>query len=337
MRASKPFPSAALLALLLYQSVLAQTLPSGGTVVKGSATIQPNGANQVIITQTSSKAIINWKDFSIGAGGTVSFDQPDSRSIILNRVVDGGPRSNIYGKLTANGQVFIVNPNGVYFGAGSSVDVGGLLATTLNINDDDFLNGNYVFTRGSLDAARREVINEGVLKARGNGYVVLAGDYAANRGIVQAKLGTVALASGSKMTLDVQGDSLISFAVNEKTVAQLSGVENSGQLLADGGRAIMTAAVATDLQTAVVNNTGLVRANTAEERNGEIILSADGGNTQNSGTLDVSGKAAGQKGGSIKVLGNKVALTGNALLDASGDAGGGTINVGGNYQGKGPL
>jgi len=335
VRVSKPFPPTALLALVLCHPAMAQTLPSGGTVVSGAANIQQSGASQTV-TQASQKAIINWQNFSIGAGGSVNFVQPNSSSVVLNRVL-GSARSDIYGRLTANGQVFIVNPNGVYFGAGSAVDVGGLLATTLNIGDDDFLSGNYVFSRGSLDAARRDVINEGVLKARDKGYVILAGDYAANRGIVQAKLGTAALASGSKMTLDVQGDNLINFAVNEKTVAQLSGVENSGQLLADGGRAIMTAAVATDLQTAVVNNTGLVRANSAEERNGEIILSADGGNTLNSGTLDASGKAAGQTGGNIEVLGDKVALTDDALLDASGDAGGGNINIGGNYQGKGPL
>jgi len=310
------------------------TLPTGGTVVKGAATIEQSGASQVI-TQTSQKAIINWQDFSVGADGSVNFVQPNASAIVLNRVI-GSSRSNIYGKLTANGQVFIVNPNGVYFGAGSSVDVGGLLATTLDIGDDDFMNGNYLFTRGE-SAAVQQVINEGLLKARDSGYIVLAGDYAANRGIVQARLGTVALASGSQMTMDLQGDSLINFAVDAKTVAQLSGVENSGQLLADGGRAIMTAAVATDLQTAVVNNTGVVQAQTAEDHNGEIILSADGGNTQNSGTLDASGKAAGQTGGTIQVLGDKVALTDNAVVDASGDVGGGNINIGGNYQGKGPL
>lgn len=337
MRIFKPRQQAIALAFtLVVQPTMAQNvLPSGGTVVSGAANISQSGANQVI-NQTTGKAIINWQDFSIGAGNSVRVNQPNSSSILLNRVVGSNP-SNILGNLSSNGQIFLVNPFGVYFGAGATVDVGGLLATTLSIGNDDFLAGRFIFNRNSLTDARREVINQGVLKARDNGYIVLAGDYAANRGVIQAKLGTVALASGNQMTLDIQGDNLIAVAVNEKTVASLSGVDNSGQILADGGRAIMTASVARDLTTAAVNNSGLIQAQTAVEKNGEIYLSSDGGNTLNSGTLDASGKATGQTGGTIKVLGEKVALTEHALLDASGDAGGGKINVGGNFQGIGPL
>ena len=320
-------------ALLCHADAQAQ-LPGGGAVVGGAAAISQVGQNQVI-NQTTPKAIIDWQDFSIGAGNSVRINQPSASSVILNRVVGSNP-SSILGSLSANGQVFLVNPYGVYFGAGASVDVGGLLATTLSIRNDDFMAGNYVFSREGL-AARRDVVNAGLLKAREGGYIVLAGDYAANSGVIQARLGTVALASGSRMTLDIAGDSLINFSVDEKAVAKLSGVDNSGQLLADGGRAIMTAAVARDLTTASVNNSGLVRATSTVERNGEIYLSADGGNTQVSGTLDASGKEAGQTGGRIAVLGDRVALTGNARLDASGEAGGGKVNLGGSFQGKGPL
>ncbi|TCS37534.1 filamentous hemagglutinin family protein [Paucimonas lemoignei] len=320
-------------ALLCHATALAQ-LPSGGTVVGGAAAINAAGANQVI-TQTTPKAIINWQDFSIGAGNSVRINQPNTSSVILNRVTGNNP-SHILGNLSANGQVFLVNPFGVYFGAGAVVDVGGLIATTLSIRNDDFMAGNYVFSREGL-AARREVINAGLLKARDGGYIVLAGDYAGNSGVIQARLGTAALASGNKLTLDIAGDSMINFTVDEKAVADLSGVNNSGQLLADGGRAIMTAATARDLAATSVNNTGLVRAQSTVERNGEIYLMAEGGNAQVSGTLDASGSGAGQTGGRIAVLGERVALTGNARLDASGDAGGGTINVGGSYQGKGPL
>lgn len=337
MRIFKLRQQAILLAFtLMVQPAMAQNvLPSGGTVVSGAASISQSGANQVI-NQTTGKAIINWQDFSIGAGNSVRVNQPNSASILLNRVIGGNP-SNILGNLSSNGQIFLVNPFGVYFGAGATVDVGGLLATTLNIGNDDFMAGRFVFNRNSLSDARREVINQGVLKARDNGYIVLAGDYAANRGVIQARLGTAALASGNQMTLDIQGDDLIAVTVNEKTVAALSGVDNSGKIIADGGRAIMTASVARDLTTAAVNNSGLIQAQTAVEKNGEIYLSSDGGNTLNSGTLDASGKTAGQTGGTIEVLGDKVALTDHALLDASGDAGGGKIKIGGNFQGKGPL
>ncbi len=337
MQAFKPLKRSVLLGLaLLYQAPGHAQVPNGGTVVGGAATIGQTDASHQVITQTTSKAIIDWQDFSIGAGSGVRFNQPNASSIMLNRVIGGNP-STILGSMSANGQVFLVNPFGVYFGAGASVDVAGLVATTMNIRNDDFMSGNYLFTRDLFSSARRDVINAGVLKAREGGYVVLAGDYAGNSGVVQARLGTAALASGSKMTLDINGDSLINFTVNEKTVAELSGVENSGQLLADGGRAIMTASVANQLATAAVNNTGLVQARAAEEHDGEIYLSADGGNTQVSGTLDASGYAAGQKGGNIDVLGDKVALHDNAKLDVSGDIGGGTVHVGGNFQGNGPL
>jgi filamentous hemagglutinin family protein len=337
VRASKPIKRSVLFGLaLLYQAPGHAQVPSGGTVVGGAALIAQPDATHQVITQSTPKAIVDWQNFSIGAGSSVQINQPSSSSIMLNRVVGGNP-SNILGSLSANGQVFLVNPFGVYFGAGASVDVAGLVATTMNIRNDDFMSGNYLFTRDLSSSARRDVINAGVLKARAGGYVVLAGDYARNSGVIQAKLGTAALASGSKMTLDINGDSLINFAVNEKTVADLSGVENSGQLLADGGRAIMTASVANQLATAAVNNTGLVQARAAEDHNGEIYLSADGGNTQVSGTLDASGRDAGQHGGSIDVLGDKVALIDNAKLDVSGDIGGGTVHVGGNFQGNGPL
>ena len=320
---------------LIGQAATSADLPSGGTVVGGAATIDQSGASQVI-TQTTAKAVINWNNFSIGVGNSVRINQLSSSSVLLNRVT-GNNRSEILGNLSSNGQVFLVNPLGIYFGAGATVDVGGLVATTMNISNDDFMAGRYTFSRDNTLAARQEVINQGVIKARENGYVVLAGDYAANRGAIEARFGTAALASGSKMTLDVQGDSLINFAVDEKTVTALSGVDNIGQILADGGKAIMTAAVATNLTTAVVNNSGLIRAGTTVERDGAIYLSADGGNTQVSGTLDASGTGTGQKGGSIQVLGANVALTDNAVLNASGNAGGGKINVGGNYQGTGPL
>jgi filamentous hemagglutinin family protein len=331
--ASKKTAIALAAALLCHAAAQAQ-LPSGGTVVGGAAAINTAGQSQVI-NQTTPKAIIDWQDFSIGAGNSVRINQPNTSSVILNRVVGNNP-SNILGNLTANGQVFLVNPSGVYFGAGAVVDVGSLLVTTMQIRNDDFMAGNYVFSREGL-AARREVINAGILKAREGGYIVLAGDYAGNSGVIQARLGTAALASGNKLTLDIAGDSLINFTVDEKAVAALSGVSNSGQLLADGGRAIMTATVARDLAATSVNNTGLVRAQSTIERNGEIYLLADGGNAQVSGTLDASGNAAGQTGGRIAVLGDRVALTGNARVDASGDAGGGTINIGGSYQGSGPL
>ncbi|MDP1671821.1 MAG: filamentous hemagglutinin N-terminal domain-containing protein, partial [Burkholderiales bacterium] len=274
----------------------AQQLPSGGSVISGSATIHNPAPTQQVITQGSDKAIINWQGFSIGQGHSVQFVQPGSGSVVLNRVVGSDP-SAIYGSLSANGRVFLVNPQGIYFSPTASLDVGGLVASTLNISNDDFLAGRYIFRRDPGAPANASVINDGLIRARDNGYVVLAGDYAANRGIVEARLGTVALASGAQVTLDMQGDSLINLAVSEKSVSELAGVANSGELNAEGGRVIMTAAVARDLAGTVVNNSGVIRARGTVEKDGAIYLVGDGGDVSSSGNLN----AGGSRGGTVTV------------------------------------
>jgi filamentous hemagglutinin family protein len=313
---TKGFACAALAAI----PGLAQAeLPSGATVAGGAASIANLDANHQRITQTSDRAIINWQTFSIGASDYVQFIQPSTSSVALNRIT-GGTSSSILGSLSANGQVFLVNPNGVYFGPGAQIDVAGLVATTLAIGDADFMAGRYVFTRDPAAPARAEVINQGVIAAREGGYVVLAGDYAANGGAIQARLGTVALAAGNKLTLDLAGDRLVSFAVDEKTVAQLAGVANTGQLMADGGRVYMTAKVAGDLAAMVVNNDGLVQAQSTVERNGEIYLAADGGGIRIGGTLDASAQH-GADGGHVSVVshgGSDTVIANGSLIKVSG-------------------
>ncbi|MCW5576079.1 MAG: filamentous hemagglutinin N-terminal domain-containing protein, partial [Burkholderiales bacterium] len=362
MRGLRLAPMPAALAAIGFCSMLlpglpaqAQQLPTGGNVVSGSAAIHNPSPTQQVITQGSDKAIINWQGFSIGQGHGVQFVQPGSGSVVLNRVVGSDP-SAIFGSLSANGRVFLVNPQGIFFSPTASLDVGGLVASTLNIRNDDFLAGRYIFSRDPGAPAGASVINEGLIRARDNGYVVLAGDYAANRGVIEARLGTVALASGAQVTLDMQGDSLINLAVNEKTVSELAGVANSGELNAEGGRVMMTAAVARDLAGTVVNNTGVVRARGTVEKDGAIYLVGDGGDVSSSGSLDAGGRRGGGvtvqsktgttlvsgaidatgsagKGGNVQVLGQNAGVTGHAVIDASGTSGGGSVLIGGDYQG----
>ena len=180
-------------------------LAAGGTVTHGSATIKNTGPGRQRITQTSDKAVINWDSFSIGPDGRVRFVQPAADSVVLNRVTGSEP-SSIFGSIRANGQVFLVNPFGIYFSPTATLDVGGLLASTLNIRDPDFLAGRYHFMRDPASPAGAAVVNEGRITAQPGGYVVLAGDYAANKGLIEAHGGNVALASGSQVTLDFQGD-----------------------------------------------------------------------------------------------------------------------------------
>src|ERR1700739_4179040 len=217
--------------------VLVLANPTGGQVVGGTATITNPNANGTVVKQTSAAAIIDWQQFNIGKVRHVQFLQPSSSSIILNRVIGGGG-SSIYGSLTGNGQIFLVNTNGVFFGKGSSIDAQGFLASTLDINDSDFLARNFVFDKTGTDA---QVINQGNITAHKGGYVVLAGDYTENDGIISAQSGHIILASGTKSTLTLNGNSLVSYAINQATLSQLAGVTNAGKLLADGGTVVMTA------------------------------------------------------------------------------------------------
>jgi len=304
-----------ILALLAAAPSLALAGPQGANVVAGAATIAHPSTHGTVINQASAKAIIDWQSFSIGANEYVQFNQPDSSSISLNRVVGSDP-SLILGNLSANGQVFLVNPNGIFFGVGATLDVGGLVASTLDINNDDFLNGNYVFTN-PVNSNSSSVVNAGVIQARESGYVVLMGSRVENSGNIETKFGQIALLAGGEVTLDINGDGLVSYSIDAATATELAGVENSGALIADGGRVILAANVSDVLVATAVNNTGLIQANGIEERNGEIYLT---GNTDiyNSGVISASGES----GGSISLQGKRVAQQGEIRADASvGNAG----------------
>lgn len=257
------------------------------------------------------------------------FVQPSSSAVALNRVLGSDP-SSILGSLSANGKVFLVNPNGILFGQGAQVNVGGLVASTLNITDGDFMSGTYRFS----GAGNGSVLNQGSIHANG-GYVALLGATVSNAGVITASLGTVALAAGNALTLDVAGDGLLNVSVDEGAVNGL--VQNGGLIRADGGQVLMTAQAAGNLLNTVVNNTGVIEAQTLENRNGSIRLLGDmqSGTVNVSGTLDVTGKDAGQTGGSVRILGETVKLA-SASINASGDAGGGLVLVGGNFNGAGP-
>ncbi len=253
--------------------------------------------------------------------------------MVLNRVV-GGNATSILGNLTANGQVFLVNPNGIFFGKGANLDVQGIVASTLDIADNDFMAGNYVFDKGTGSDA--SVVNQGNIQTRNGGYVVLAGDYAENDGLIQAQSGHVILASGTRTTLTLNGNRFVNFAVNDATLAKLAGTDNTGSLIADGGTVIMTADVANQLKATVVNNTGLIEAQAIAKGTGAIYLTATGGNIINAGTLDADAAKVGQAGGDIILKGDaetdltttsKISATGLAANGGSLEISGKTINV----------
>ena len=276
--------------LLLAFSAAAHALPTGGVVAAGAAGIA-NSASGTTITQTSPNAVINWQSFGVGAGQTVQFIQPGSSSVALNRVLGSDP-SSILGNLTANGKVFLLNPNGILFGSGASVNVGGLVASTLSITDANFMAGRYAFT----DAGNGTVVNQGNINAADGGYVALMGKSVSNQGVISARMGTVALAAGNAITMDVGGDGLLNLSISQGAVNAL--IENGGMIRADGGRVLLSAQAAGNLLHTVVNNTGVIQAQTIGNRNGSIFLLGDmqTGTMNVGGTLDASAPAGGNGG-----------------------------------------
>lgn len=320
--------------VMLTFGAVAHALPTGGVVAAGGATISST-ADTTTINQSTANAIINWQSFGIAAGQTTQFIQPSSSAVALNRVVGADP-SVIMGNLTSNGKVFLLNPNGILFGAGSSVNVGGLVASTMNLSDANFLAGNYAFT----DAGSGSVVNQGTINAADGGYVALLGKTVINQGVIVAKLGTVALAAGNAVTLDMAGDGLLNVSVSQGAVNAL--VDNGGLIRTDGGRALLTAQAAGNLLHTVVNNTGVIQAQTIGVREGTIMLLGDmeTGTMNVGGTLDVSAPTGGN-GGFIETSAAKVLVhsgvrtaaapfgqTGTWLIDPQNF----TIGLGGNYD-----
>ncbi|BCM24816.1 hypothetical protein ZMTM_10750 [Methyloradius palustris] len=332
-------------------TAISQDLPTAGQVISGSASISQTGQNQTI-TQTTDKAIINWGSFSIGSSSSVNFVQPGSNSVVLNRVTGGDP-SSILGSLSANGKVFLVNPNGIFFGFGSSVDTAGLVATTMSISDSDFLSNHYSFERNSAAS----IENAGVITIRGGGYALLAADKVSNSatGQINATKGNVGLISADRVTIETQSDGLVGFSVEGSALRQIASVENAGLITADGGKIVMSARSTNELTGMVVNNTGVLRAQSIDERDGAVILSASSGVTKSTGSINTSGKRGGTiqvtndqgvaavsgqlaatgttgAGGSIIVAGKQTGVFADSTLDVTG-ATGGQVRVGGDFHG----
>ncbi|MEY4363705.1 MAG: hypothetical protein RLZZ24_1057 [Pseudomonadota bacterium] len=303
-------------------------LPTGGTVVGGQASIQSSAA-AMTVNQASNRAVIDWNTFNIGAQAKVNFVQPSAAAVVLNRVLDSNP-SQILGQLSATGQVFISNPNGVIFGTNARVDVGGLVATSQSMTASDFMAGKSTFAGGNANAS---VLNQGTLQATLGGYIALLAPQVRNEGVIVAREGTVVLAAGAQTTLDFSGTRLVSVIVDQPVIDAL--VENKQLIRAEGGYVVMSARSASTIMRTVINNTGSIQAPTLVEKGGRIVLEGgEQGVVRVGGNLNASATDSGGKGGSIAATGDKVQVTSDARLDASGPAGGGKINVGGGWQGQ---
>ena len=300
-------------------------LPTQGSIALGQATVTINGQTMTV-EQATRQLGIDWQTFDIGAGNKVIFRQPDATSVAVNRVL-GNARSEIFGNLQANGQVYLINPNGIIFGLGSQVDVGALVASTHKSATFD-ASGNVVLS----GAGTGLVVNEGNIVTRDGGYVVLTGSSITNSGTISSTNGTVALAAGDSVTLSLDNGSLLNVKVDAPTLRAL--VDNKGLIVGNGGKVMLTAAGIDTLLSTAVNNDGMIQAQSIGTRNGQVVLTADGGDAISSGSIDVSGRNAGERGGAVVLGGNRVAMADGALIDASGVSGGGRVVIGGDMLGK---
>jgi filamentous hemagglutinin family protein len=287
-------------------------LPTGGTISAGDGAILPPVGNQLTVKQVSQRLVADWNSFDIGRNAAVHFDQPGSSASALNLIHDRNP-SLILGTLTSTGQVFLLNGSGMIFGKTAQVNVGGLVASSLDMDRQAFMNGrNILKNMGDAGA----VLNEGAITAMPGGVVALIAPQVTNTGTITATGGSVLMASGNKVTVDFGGDGLISYLIDEGAVnAQVS---NSGPVKADGGVVVMTAEAADELSKAVVNNTGIVEARTLGNRSGKIVLLSDmkRGETNVSGRLDASAPDGGD-GGFIETSGARVTVAENTGVTAS--------------------
>src|SRR6185295_14615258 len=259
-------------------------------------------------------------------GETVQFVQPSATSLAVNRVLGGDP-SLIFGQLLANGRVFLLNPNGVLFGPNATVNVGGLLATTLSLKSYDLTTGRFELAQDPTQAFA-SVINHGTLRVADHGFLVLAAPGVVNDGLIVAKFGQVGLHAGTQLAVDFRGDGLIQYAVEGKVLEQVtdpagkplaSAVSNTGRIEADGGTVLLTATASSAVVSSVINHSGVIQARRLENQGGEVVLKGgDEGTVMVAGTLNATGEqqalgtgqwAVGGMGGRIDIRGEKVGLT----------------------------
>ena len=362
--------------------------PTGGNVVGGSGNISQSGLNTTINQSTGSMAI-NWDSYNLGANERVQYIQPNSSSLSLNRILSHNG-SQIHGRIDANGQVILVNPNGVFFGAGAQINVGGLIASGLDISPSDFMNGNYIFNE--VLGADGAVINSGLINASLGGSIALIGKQVKNEGVINAKLGAVTMAAGKQAVLTFDNQGLLGVRISKEILQDELGIDpavlNSGEITAEGGRILLTASVSRDVFSQAVNTGDIEQATSVVKHEDGSFTLGGGADVINTGLLDVStignNQDAGQvlvlgenitssgvikadaknadggdvelhainttlltenshtsarsenygKGGAVKVLGERVGLFDQSVVDVSGANGGGQALIGGDYQGK---
>ncbi|MDC2982576.1 filamentous hemagglutinin N-terminal domain-containing protein, partial [Prochlorococcus sp. AH-736-E05] len=303
-------------------------LPEGLTVKQGNLTTETTD-NTLTINQGTNRAFGDWNSFDIQSNETVNINQPTVDSIMVGRIT-GGSRTEIFGNLNATGGVILINPKGMLFGAEAEINTASFSASTLDLEPLQFSNANDVtlsnFDTNSLDSS---IINFGAISVNDTGLVSLIAPQVVNEGIISAKLGKVQLASGTSATLDLSGDGLLNIALDEKATGI---IKNTGTI--EGQNIRIGGGVASSFVNSTVNIDGFVQATGFDQDSSVDVQSS--GDIYVDGTITSSEANTINNGGSIKILGDRIALKDSAKVSTSGANGGGEILIGGNKLGLGP-
>src|SRR5690554_1010598 len=300
---------------LILSATPAFAAPAGGKVVGGDGSIDQSGLNTTIRQQTDRMAI-DWQSFNVAADEKVKFIQPGSSSVALNRVLSH-TGSEIHGQIEANGHILLVNPNGVFFGENSRINVGGIIASGLHIDPNDFMNGEFTLT--AIEGTDGKVINSGILNASTGGSVTLVGQQVKNEGLISAKLGAVNLAAGKEAVITFDASGLVGVRVTQEVLQDELGIDaaviNSGEINAEGGRILLSASTSQDIFSQAVNHGSLNSATSvAVHEDGSFTLGA-GADVVNTGNLSVSSTSSGA--GQIVLIGENITTSGNIHADAA--------------------
>lgn len=370
---------AAITVPLLYGLCFSPTLygnPSGASVISGDISFGGSAGN-LLINQGSDRAIIDWDSFSIAPGELTQFIQPGTSSAVLNRVT-GSLSSSIHGSLAANGNVFLINPNGILIGAGGRIDVHGLALSTLDVSNGEFLAGGDLLFKG---ASKAGIVNAGQINGIG-GDVFLIGRHIRNDGNIDAANGVIGLGAGTEVLL--QSDSA---ETGERILVRATGSGVGGTGITNNGTiegAALELKAHGNLYALAINNKGSLRATGVSESGGRVYLNGGGGSLSSSGFIEASGPNAAAsasaviraayarvggevtainddgsggsvvisstqetsldgvvdvsgslgRGGDVRIEGEVVQIGSAADISADGATGGGSIRIGGGFQGK---
>ncbi|ECC3555054.1 filamentous hemagglutinin N-terminal domain-containing protein [Salmonella enterica subsp. salamae] len=307
---------------LFYTSTSYAFLPSGGQVTSGSGSINVPSRGQMVVQQNSDRLVIDWQSFNVAKNYGVTFKQPGEKSIVLNRVV-GNSTSSIVGNINANGQVVLVNPNGVFMKSGAKINSAGFIATTRAIDNADFMNGNLKFT--ATDKTNTSVVNQAAITVSNGGYVVLAADNVTNTGRINTPSGKTLLAATKTVSLDLEGNGLKSYLVDGETFNAM--VRNNGQIRAANGQVNLTALGKDMAMNTVINNTGYIEASGFTRTDGNVIVNGGASGQVNMAGQIVANNVHGD-GGNVRINGKHITLDDYNHIDVTGIKNGGSVSIG---------